>query len=80
MKVSILTPEKNLFEGQAKSIMLPGLDGIFEVLDQHAPIIAALGKGSIKLTDENGNKQKFDISKGFCEVLNNEVNLLVRVS
>ena len=79
MKLSILTPEKNIFEGTAKSVILPGLDGKFEILDKHAPMIAALGKGSIKLTNEKGEKQIIEIIKGFCEVMNNEVNLLVRV-
>jgi F-type H+-transporting ATPase subunit epsilon len=79
MKISILTPEKNIFEGTAKSIILPGLGGQFEILDKHAPMIAALSRGSIQLTSDKGEKQKFDILKGFCEVLNNEVNLLVRV-
>ncbi|NOT36131.1 MAG: ATP synthase F1 subunit epsilon [Saprospiraceae bacterium] len=79
MKINILTPEKNLFEGSAKSVILPGLGGQFEILDKHAPMIAALGKGSINITTEKGDKQKFEILRGFCEVLNNEVNLLVRV-
>lgn len=78
MKVTILTPEKNIFEGNAKSIILPGLGGQFEILDRHAPMIAALTKGVILLTDEKGQSQKFEISRGFCEVLKNEVSLLVR--
>lgn len=77
MKVTILTPEKSLFEGNASAIILPGLGGQFEILDRHAPMIAALSKGIIKITDEKGNSQKFEISKGFCEVLKNEVSLLV---
>jgi len=78
MKVTILTPEKNLFEGNAKSVILPGLGGQFEILDRHAPMIAALSKGVITLTDEKGQARKFEISRGFCEVLQNEVSLLVR--
>ncbi|MBK9641645.1 MAG: F0F1 ATP synthase subunit epsilon [Saprospiraceae bacterium] len=52
MKVSILTPESSLYEGQAKAIIMPGLGGQFEVLDRHAPLISALSKGTIQLTDE----------------------------
>lgn len=79
MRVHILTPEKNLFEGQAKAVILPGLDGQFELLEKHAPMISALTKGKIQITEENGNQQSIEITRGFCEVLNNEVNLLVRV-
>ena len=78
MKVSILTPEKNLFEGEAKSIKVPGIGGGFEILDRHAPIISALGKGVVSLTQSDGQKQQFPILSGFIEVLNNEVSILVR--
>ncbi|MEP7195323.1 MAG: ATP synthase F1 subunit epsilon [Saprospiraceae bacterium] len=79
MKLHILTPEKELYEGSVSSVILPGLSGQFELLDRHAPMIAALGKGLIKLTGVKGEKQSIEILKGFCEVINNEVNLLVRV-
>ena len=79
MKVSILTPESSLYEGQAKAIIMPGLGGQFEVLDRHAPLISALSKGTIQLTDEKGEKHKFSIKNGFAEVLKNEVSILVMV-
>ena len=50
-----------------------------EILDRHAPIISALGKGTVSITDAKGQKHKFDIKKGFLEVIQNEVSLLVRV-
>ncbi|MBK6351938.1 MAG: hypothetical protein IPF46_00710 [Saprospiraceae bacterium] len=58
---------------------MPGLGGQFEVLDRHAPLISALSKGTIQLTDEKGEKHKFSIKNGFAEVLKNEVSILVRV-
>ncbi|MCC6816438.1 MAG: ATP synthase F1 subunit epsilon [Saprospiraceae bacterium] len=79
MKVNILTPDKSLYHGNAKSVILPGIGGQFEILDKHAPMIAALGKGIINLTDDKEEKTKIEIVRGFCEVLNNEINLLVRV-
>ena len=78
MKVYILTPEKTLFEGEAKAVKLPGSLGQFEILDKHAPIVSSLTKGTVKLTDTKGEKHLFEISKGFVEVLKNEVNVLVR--
>jgi F-type H+-transporting ATPase subunit epsilon len=76
MILEMLTPEKKLFSGEARSVQLPGTEGLFEILDNHAPIIAALGKGAVKVLSAEGEK-KFDISGGFVECLNNKVILCV---
>jgi F-type H+-transporting ATPase subunit epsilon len=47
MKLEIITPESNVFSGEAKAVSLPGLDGVFQVLNNHAPVISALKKGSL---------------------------------
>jgi F-type H+-transporting ATPase subunit epsilon len=47
MRLEIITPEYNVFSGEAKSVSLPGLDGIFQVLNNHAPVISALKEGSL---------------------------------
>lgn len=47
--VDILTPESNVFSGEVVSVTLPGLDGIFQVLPNHAPIISALKQGTLKV-------------------------------
>lgn len=78
MTISVLTPEKELFNGAITSVVAPGVDGEFQVLKNHAPIVSALGKGRVKIREENGNTIHFEISKGFMEVLNNEVSLLVQ--
>lgn len=78
MMVYILTPEKTLYEGEARAVKVPGVQGQFEVLDRHAPIVSSLTKGTVQLTDNNGDKHDFEISRGFIEVMKNEVNLLVR--
>jgi F-type H+-transporting ATPase subunit epsilon len=78
MTVYILTPEKTLYEGSAKSVKVPGAEGQFQILDRHAPIVSALTKGTVQLTDEKGEKHSFEITKGFIEVMQNEVNVLVR--
>lgn len=79
MKVTILTPVSQLYEGEAKSIKVPGIDGGLEILDRHAPIISALSKGTVSITDLKGEKHKFPIQKGFVEVIKNSVSVLVRV-
>jgi F-type H+-transporting ATPase subunit epsilon len=69
MYLEILTPEKN-------GINLPGTSGGFELLNNHAPIISALDKGTIKINAKEGVKT-FTINSGFVECLNNKVTVLV---
>ena len=49
MQLEIITPESNLFSGEVVAVQLPGKDGLFQVLNYHAPIISALTKGTIKV-------------------------------
>ena len=77
MNLTILTPEKELFNGSVKSVKVPGTTGQFEVLNGHAPIVSSLGKGVVRIVENGGNKQEFRIDKGFIEVLRNEVSVLV---
>jgi F-type H+-transporting ATPase subunit epsilon len=79
MQLEILTPEKKLYSGDIYGIQLPGISGSFEVLEKHAPLVSALGKGNIKvLLDKSGNNTtRFSISGGFIEVLDNKVSVLV---
>ncbi len=72
MTLDILTPEKKLYSGEANLVSLPGVDGLFEILNNHAPIISALGKGTVKVKDTSGSKS-FSITGGFVECLNNKV-------
>jgi len=54
MQLEIITPEKKIFKGEAEAVQFPGLDGSFQVLNNHAPIISALAEGDVKvnLTEE----------------------------
>ena len=49
MQVEIITPEMEIFKGEAEAVQFPGLDGSFQVLSGHAPIISALVKGDLKV-------------------------------
>ena len=77
MNLEILTPEKKLYSGEVYGVQLPGTDGLFEVLDKHAPIVSALGKGTIKVLKDKTSTVSFSISGGFVEVLNNKASVLV---
>jgi F-type H+-transporting ATPase subunit epsilon len=72
MTLDILTPEKKLYSGEANLVQLPGVDGSFELLNHHAPIIAALSKGIVKFKNAQGER-KIQITGGFVECLNNKV-------
>ncbi|WP_109694422.1 ATP synthase F1 subunit epsilon [Chitinophaga deserti] len=77
MLLEILTPEKKLYTGEVYGIQLPGVDGSFEVLDRHAPLIAALGKGKMKVLKDKSHADHYSIEGGFVEVLNNKATVLV---
>lgn len=75
MRIEILTPDTNIFTGEVSLVQLPGLDGLFEILDNHAPMIAALTQGQAKVVC-NGETKFFDITGGVVEVLKNKIIVL----
>jgi F-type H+-transporting ATPase subunit epsilon len=75
MYVEIVTPSKTIFEGEAVSVKFPGKGGKFETLNNHAPIISALEKGTITVSTAGG-AQHFEIQGGIVEVLNNKIIVL----
>lgn len=77
MKLEIITPQKILFSGNVDSVTLPGVSGSFSVLENHAPLIASLGKGVITYKIKENGIRDFSIDSGLCEVNNNEVYVCV---
>ncbi len=77
MTLEILTPEKSLYSGDVYGVQLPGIDGLFEVLNKHAPLVSALGKGNIKVLQSKTQTERFSIEGGFVEVLDNKTTVLV---
>lgn len=75
MRVDILSPDKTIFQGEADSLVLPGKDGSFGVLEDHAPMIATLGPGKVKITND-GADQFFELNGGVVEVVKNRVIVL----
>lgn len=89
MQIEILTPDTELFKGEIESVSLPGINGYFGILNNHAPLIAALGKGTVAIkgsknatgsliTKQNTNDAEFtfDIKGGMVELKNNKVIVL----
>ncbi|SFW46147.1 ATP synthase F1 subunit epsilon [Chitinophaga sancti] len=77
MLLEVLTPEKKLYSGEVYGVQLPGIDGSFEVLNNHAPLIAALGKGRMKVLKDKSQNEFYNIEGGFVEVLRNKATVLV---
>ena len=76
MKLEIITPDKKVYSGQVKLVQLPGISGLFEILNNHAPIISTLVKGKIKIEEENGQVLYFEVDGGIVENKDNKIIVL----
>ncbi|MFA6924232.1 MAG: ATP synthase F1 subunit epsilon [Bacteroidales bacterium] len=76
MFLEIISPDTKLFSGEVSLLQLPGIDGSFEILNKHAPLISILKKGKIKIIDSEKKNQFFEINGGAVEVLKNKVIVL----
>ncbi len=76
MKIEIITPDKKIYDGEAKSVRVPGKKGSFQVLKDHAPIISTLENGPVIIVDMAGNESIFEINGGVIEVKANKIILL----
>ena len=76
MKLEIITPDTNLYSGEASSIVAPGIDGSLGILDNHAALITTLAEGQVKVTEANGTDLTFDVKGGVLEVCNNKTIIL----
>lgn len=77
MTLEILTPDKKIFSGEVYGVQLPGISGMFEVLDKHAPIVSALKEGKLKILRDKNASSQYNIQSGFVEVLDNKASVLV---
>ena len=76
MHLEIISPDKKIFDGDVKSVTLPGTEGSFGVLNKHASMISSLKKGVIKVIDNAQQTQTFEIKGGVAEINNNKVIVL----
>jgi len=76
MILEIITPDKKVYSGLVKLVQLPGTNGLFEIMNHHAPIISTLDKGKIKVEEENGQVLFFDVEGGIVENKDNKIIVL----
>lgn len=76
MQVEILTPDTTLFAGEAQLVTLPGVNGSFQIMNNHAAMIANLKSGNVEIKSKDG-QQTFQVNGGLVEVVSNKVIVLV---
>ena len=79
MEVSVLSPDRVLYTGDAHSVTAPGTIGSFSILESHAPLVTTLEPGLIKINSGDGEKH-FVVQDGFLEVRNNKVTALLEAA
>ncbi|HEY8850994.1 MAG TPA: F0F1 ATP synthase subunit epsilon [Gemmatimonadaceae bacterium] len=75
LKVSVISPEAVLFEGETDAVVAPAFDGEIGILTGHAPLMALLGSGLLRLGGSGGG-QRFNVSGGFLQVIGNDVRVV----
>lgn len=76
-QLEVVTPDKEIFSGQVESVTVPGVMGSFQVLVGHAPIIATLGRGNVKIQPDGQEEVVLKAQDGVIEVLNNKAIILL---
>ena len=75
-ELSILTPEKSVFEGQVEYVQVPGTEGYLGVLAHHAALVTALMPGTLTVRKAGGAEERWQVTGGFFEVSNNQATVL----
>jgi F-type H+-transporting ATPase subunit epsilon len=75
-RLTILTPEKSVFEGDVSYVEAPGTEGYLGVLAHHAALVTALSSGTLTVRDAGGSESRWHVDGGFFEVSNNTATVL----
>jgi F-type H+-transporting ATPase subunit epsilon len=76
LNVRLVTPDRILVDQVADAVEVPSKSGYLEVLYGHAPLLAELGPGEVRLHGGEGGDQRFNVARGFVEVLPERVTIL----
>lgn len=75
LKVSVISPERTLYEGAASQVVAPAYDGEVGILPGHAPMMTLLGKGTLRL-DSSVGELHFEVEGGFLQVVDDAVRVV----
>ena len=76
-ELSIISAESKVFEGNVENVLVPGMVGDFLVLSNHAPCISSIRPGFLEFSEGTSDKQRYFVSGGIIEIINNMVSVLV---
>ena len=76
-ELSVISAESKVFEGQVENVLVPGMVGDFLVLPNHSPCISSIRPGFLEFSEGSSSKQRYFVSGGIIEVINNTVSILV---
>ena len=74
--LSVLTPERTVFEGPVDYVQVPGSQGYLGVLAHHAPLVTSLAVGTLEVRHAGGREERWQVEGGFFEVSNNRATVL----
>ena len=77
LSLQLVSPNQDFFVGIIDMVVLPGEDGDFSVLPEHAPIITYLRPGKITITEERNKEHIYFVGSGFVKLENNNCQVLV---
>lgn len=80
LNISVVTPEKKIFEGKISSLVAPGIEGEFGVLPEHTPFSTVLKPGVVGYKKEDGSEEMLAVSGGYIEVTRDKIILLVETA
>lgn len=78
LELKIVSPAKVEYQGMVEKVIVPGISGQFEILQDHAPIISSLSNGEVVYQDSDG-EHVLNVIRGFVEVRKNKVDICVEV-
>lgn len=77
LHLNVISPDKEIFNGEVDSVTLPGTIGSFTILPQHAPIVSSLIAGKLAYTTTDGEEHVQDIKGGFIEMNSNKISVCI---
>ena len=80
LTVRLVTPDRILLDATAEAVELPSMSGYLEALYGHAPLLAELGAGEVRLHGGTSGDQVFFVAWGFVEVLPERVTILAETA
>lgn len=77
MRVTVISPQRSMFDDEAEAVVAPAFDGEVGILPNHAPFMTLLGAGTLTVRRGGGGTERFAVRGGFLQVVDNRVRVVV---